>query len=111
MTINRNASTVSFTFPCNEEVQDELIALLEDDGVSGFLQEDSELTVYCDEPAAERVGRLLETELSRYLEGPVVREVVAQRNWNEEWKKLSNPFQQVDSVFVLRGTTARHPKA
>lgn len=92
MATTTNASTVSFTFPCNEEVQDELIALLEDDGVTGFHQEDSELTVYCNEPAADRVERQLETHLSRYLDGPAVREVVAQRNWNEEWEKTIQPI-------------------
>ena len=75
-------STISYTFACKEELQDELIALLENDGVSGFHQEDSEMTVFCEAYAAERVAQLLDTSLARYLDGIPVRREIAQRNWN-----------------------------
>jgi len=100
-------STISYTFACKEELQDELIALLEDDGVSGFHQEDSEMTVFCEAYAAERVAQLLDTSLARYLDGIPVRREIAQRNWNAEWEKTIQPIPA--GQFRIRPTWHESP--
>lgn len=84
--------TTAFRFPCPPEAQDELVAWLDHEAVSGILQEDDHVTVYSEDTDAAQVRKLLDSARSGLVEGAITEERIADRNWNAEWEKTIQPI-------------------
>lgn len=86
------------------------MAWLDDDIVSGVLQEDDSVTVYADVDRADGVRALLSGVPEGLFAGATSEEVIADRNWNEEWERSITPITA--GPFRVRPTweTSAPPK-
>lgn len=84
--------TIAFRLKSPPDKQDELVAWLDDDDVSGILQEDDSVTVYADVARADGVRVLLSGVPEGLLAGATSEETIADRNWNEEWERSITPI-------------------
>jgi len=84
--------TIAFQLTSPSDRQDELVAWLDEEDVSGILQDEESVTVYADVAGADRVRELLSGAPEGLVEGPVSEETIADRNWNAEWERSITPI-------------------
>ena len=100
-------STTAFLFPCPPDAQDELVAWVDHEAVSGFLQEDNQMTVYAEDAQADAVRALLVSARDGLIGVPLEERSIADRNWNEEWEKSIQPI--LAGPFRVRPTWNEAP--
>ncbi|MGA1494493.1 MAG: 50S ribosomal protein L11 methyltransferase [Rhodothermales bacterium] len=83
--------TIAFELTSPPQRQEELVAWLDEEEVSGILQEESRVTVYADEACADRVRALLHEAPDGLVEGGITEEEIADRNWNADWERTITP--------------------
>jgi len=96
------------TLHINEYLRDAVLSGLHDHGATGFIEEDNLLTAYFpDSITKEHIEEVLDTLsealLTAGLEGDLTWEIshIADRDWNEEWKKSFVPFEAGERFIIL----------
>ncbi|TSA51644.1 MAG: 50S ribosomal protein L11 methyltransferase [Sphingobacteriales bacterium] len=88
----------SYSFSCNQQQSDLLIALLSHNNFSGFLEEENSLTAFIS--ADEKISDSLIQQLELLGINFPQPKLIAEKNWNEEWEKNFEPIEVEDEVLV-----------
>ncbi len=86
--------TVEVVIGVSGEEAEIVIAVLNENGYFGFLEEEDSLKAYIDEAAFDQ------TLLSEVLEHPFEVRFIEPKNWNEEWEKSFTPITIAEKVCI-----------
>ena len=92
-------SFIEISIPCNEELQEILIAelaLFEE--YDSFCQEDSRMMAYIEESSFDEVK--FKVVLTKYNLSAFEIEKMKDKNWNEEWEKNFDPIIVDDQILI-----------
>jgi ribosomal protein L11 methyltransferase len=110
--MNTSASYFNFTFNCNESIQDIAIALLNEIGFDGFVQEQNKLEAFieCEKYSNEiLIQQLNSVELATGALLPYTFIKIESQNWNETWEMNFEPIIIDNLVYVKASFHAELP--
>uniref|UniRef100_Q3AP06 Ribosomal protein L11 methyltransferase n=1 Tax=Chlorobium chlorochromatii (strain CaD3) TaxID=340177 RepID=Q3AP06_CHLCH len=104
---------IEIAFTIEAEHHEMCIALLASEGVESFLEEDQRLLAYVPQSAwSEEKKQAITIALDNWLGQvpPMHVNVIADRNWNEEWEATLEPIEISDRLLIVQNNKQITPK-